>query len=259
MLTAQEAAGIRFVLTDIDDTLTKDGKLLPEAYLALWKLKNSGYVVVPVTGRPAGWCDLIVRQWPVDAVIGENGALVYYLDNGILKTLYHPSVASGDFREKLEVIRQDVLARVPGTRVAKDQFTRMFDLAIDFNEEPPYLGYNTALEIKKICEEHGARAKISSIHVNTWYGDYDKLAMADYFFRLKYGINIREHDKAFIFCGDSPNDEPMFKFFPLSFAVANIKDFLSIIEYKPRFISDSKYGTGFAEIAEKIMLKKSGN
>ncbi len=95
-LSKADALGIRFVLTDIDDTLTKDGKLPPQAYNALWALKEAGIRVIPVTGRPAGWCDLIVRQWPVDAVVGENGAFVYYFEDSKLKTFTHPSVSPGD-------------------------------------------------------------------------------------------------------------------------------------------------------------------
>ncbi|MFC7611804.1 HAD-IIB family hydrolase [Teichococcus aestuarii] len=73
-------AGLRYVLTDIDDTLTTDGRLPAEAYSALQALDAAGIAVIPVTGRPAGWCDAIARHWPVAAVVGENGALWYALD-----------------------------------------------------------------------------------------------------------------------------------------------------------------------------------
>ena len=77
-LDAQRISKIKYILCDIDDTITTKGKLTAEAYNAMWKLHDAGYKVVPVTGRPAGWCDLIIREWPVEAVVGENGAFVNY-------------------------------------------------------------------------------------------------------------------------------------------------------------------------------------
>src|SRR4051812_7299860 len=68
---------IDFVLTDIDDTLTDEGQLGAQAYSALWSLNDAGIQVVPVTGRPAGWCEMIARQWPVAGVIGENGGFYF--------------------------------------------------------------------------------------------------------------------------------------------------------------------------------------
>src|SRR5258707_4262848 len=65
-------AAIRFVLLDIDDTLTTDGRLSAAAYGALEDLSRRGLRLIPVTGRPAGWCDLIARFWPVDAVRSEE-------------------------------------------------------------------------------------------------------------------------------------------------------------------------------------------
>src|SRR5208282_6875485 len=66
---------IRGVLTDIDDTLSTGGRITAMAYAAMERLRQAGLLVIPVTGRPAGWCDHIARMWPVDAVVGENGAL----------------------------------------------------------------------------------------------------------------------------------------------------------------------------------------
>ena len=72
---------VRGVLADIDDTITTHGHLTPEAYHALARLRAAGKLVIPITGRPAGWCDHIARMWPVDAVVGENGALFMRYDN----------------------------------------------------------------------------------------------------------------------------------------------------------------------------------
>ena len=242
---------IKYILCDIDDTITSDGKLTGPAYQALWDLKDAGYGVIPVTGRPAGWCDLIVRQWPVEAIVGENGAFVYYFDGDQLKTFSHPSVATSNVQEKLAAVKKEVLKRIPEARISKDQFSRIYDLAIDFNEDPPYLGFDVAEEIKDICEEMGAVAKVSSIHVNTWFGDYNKLSMTKlYFEEILKEDTLKEKVMYF---GDSPNDEPMFEFFPMSCGVANILDFQDTLDHLPSYVSTQKSGSGFAEVAHYLL------
>ncbi len=248
-------AGVQFVLCDIDDTLTSGGKLSCEAYCALWQLHDAGLHVIPITGRPAGWCDMIVRQWPVDAVIGENGALVFHLVDEKLASFFHPSVDRNDLERRFAELERRVFAAVPGTRRAKDQFSRMFDLAIDFREEPPYLSYDDAERIRDVCEEAGAHAKVSSIHVNTWFGDYDKVGMAKLYLSEAYGLNLDSpaDNRKVAFCGDSPNDEPMFSFFERTCGVANFEPFLSTIVNKPAFVASKSHGAGFVEFATKVL------
>jgi HAD superfamily hydrolase (TIGR01484 family) len=246
---------------DIDDTLTRHGKLLAPSYNALWKLKAAGLKVVPVTGRSAGWCDCIARQWPVDGVVGENGALAFWeeprgagqTNHQILKAAYHPNAVRNDHPVLMKV-RERALAEVPGLRDAKDQFTRLFDIALDFAEEEPVLPFSAAEKVKEIAIARGAVAKISSIHVNVWMGGYDKLSMSELFLRERFGWQggIEE----VVFAGDSPNDEPMFARFPLSCAVANIRDFLHLIKSPPAFVAEKEGGEGFAEIAEALLAKK---
>ncbi len=244
-ITAEKLADIRYVMCDIDDTITTEGKLTADAYSALWNLHDRGYKVIPVTGRPAGWCDLIVRQWPVDAVIGENGAFVYYTENGHRKTFTHPSVAVGDIQSRLKDLESACLKAVSGCRVAKDQFSRIYDLAIDFAEEPPYLGFDEADKIRDICVSMGAVAKVSSIHVNAWYGNYDKLSMSLLFLKQLYGEDNAK--TKVMFFGDSPNDEPMFSYFDNSCAVANIKPFINQLTHLPTYVTQKAGGAGFAE------------
>lgn len=250
-LGAESISKLQYILCDIDDTLTTHGKLTTEAYAALWRLQDAGYAVIPVTGRPAGWCDLIIREWPVKAVVGENGAFVFYAENEQIRSFVHPSVASSDVRAKLEEVKNACLKGVPGCSVAKDQFSRIYDLAIDFNEDPPYLGLDAAQQIKDICVSFGARAKISSIHVNTWFGEYDKLMMTKLFFtEVLKEENLLE---TCMFFGDSPNDEPMFSFFPNSCAVANILQFADTIQHLPAFVTTREGGKGFAEAVKHIL------
>jgi HAD superfamily hydrolase (TIGR01484 family) len=264
-ITRDEAAGIRFVLMDIDDTLTRKGKLPAESYAALWDLREAGLKVIPVTGRPAGWCDLIAREWPVDGVIGENGALAFWEEGRdgsggpgnrpCLKQDFHPNAIRND-HPALERIRTRVLAEVKGLRVAKDQFARLFDLALDFAEEEPVLSLDEAERVRRIAEKEGAMAKVSSIHVNVWMGTYDKLAMAERFLSRRFGWRRSgSGDREVIFVGDSPNDEPMFARFPLTCAVANIRRYKGLIRHEPAFVAEQEYGEGFAEIVRTILQK----
>lgn len=250
-LGAERIAKIKYVLCDIDDTITTGGKLIAESYTALWRLHDAGIHVIPVTGRPAGWCDLIVREWPVRAVIGENGAFVYYMEGGHLKVFTHPSVSDSKARERLRDVEAACLKAVPGCRTAKDQFSRIYDLAIDFREDPPYLGLDAADRIRDVCVAMGAQAKVSSIHVNAWFGDYDKLKMTQLF--LKQVLKEDNLLETCIFFGDSPNDEPMFSYFPNSCAVANILPFAEKISHLPTYVAQKSGGEGFAEAVAHIL------
>ncbi|MDR1893974.1 MAG: HAD-IIB family hydrolase [Spirochaetales bacterium] len=263
-LSPGEAGNLAYILTDIDDTLTREGRVEAAVYGALWRLKERGFEVIPVTGRPAGWCDLIIRQWPVEAVVGENGAFVYYREDGQIKTYTHPAAeqAAGpekedplrEIRDKLARILKAVQKEVPGARSARDQFARIYDLAIDFNEDPPRLGLEAAAKIQEVCQAWGAQAKISSIHVNAWFGDYDKLSMTKLFLTNRRGEG--ELKSRVFFFGDSPNDEPMFSFFPLSCGVANIRPFLPGMKNPPGFLASRSFGDGFVEGVERILQIK---
>ncbi|MHC6202057.1 HAD-IIB family hydrolase [Breznakiellaceae bacterium SP9] len=260
-MTAEEAQGLTYVLMDIDDTITRQGKLLAASFAALWKLHEAGLKVIPVTGRPAGWCDLIAREWPVDGVIGENGAFAFWEEtNGTgrpnLKVLSHPNAIPND-HATLTSIKERALEAFPDLRVSKDQFARLYDLALDFAEEDPILPLESAEHIKSIAIELGAQAKVSSIHVNIWMGRYDKLSMTEAFLSKRFGWTVGSGDREVFFVGDSPNDEPMFARFPLCAGVANVRRYIAGIKALPAFIASKESGEGFAEIAELILQMRT--
>ncbi len=246
---------IRFVLTDIDDTLTRNGKLEAAAFQAIWRLSQEGFSVIAVTGQPTGWCDCIARQWPVEAVIGENGAFAFYMNEGRLEEFTHPSIDPEKIHKEFKKIKSKVCSDVLYSRVAHDQSYRRYDIAFDFREEPPDLGYEAAEEIAEICRGFGAEAKISSIHVNAWFGRYDKLDMVLSYMNRFHGLNEDEVKRVTMFCGDSPNDEPMFAFLPNTCGVANIREFGGLLRFPPAYITTTKYGEGFAEFSQ-ILLEK---
>jgi hydroxymethylpyrimidine pyrophosphatase-like HAD family hydrolase len=200
-------------------------------------------------------------MWPVDAVVGENGAFYFWLDEraGILKKRFlDPDHVRREKRAKLRQIEHDVLSSVPGAAVSADQPYRETDLAIDFCEDVKRLEWPLVERICGIFERHGATCKISSIHVNGWLGEYDKLGMTKIMAQELWGIDLDADRRRFVFCGDSPNDEPMFRFFPLSVGVNNILRFADRMEHLPAFVADHEGGEGFSEITMAILSSRTG-
>lgn len=257
---ARKAQQIRFLLTDIDDTLTTEGALAAAAYDALERLHHHGLHIIPVTGRPAGWCDMIARFWPVNAVVGENGAFFFSYDRQ-RKVMKRRFFASADERSanrrRLDAIRETVLQTIPGTAVAADQDYRAADLAIDFREDVAPLAASAVDRIVAVFHDAGAHAKVSSIHVNGWFGDYDKLTMTRVLFGEEFGLDLDAVRSSIIFVGDSPNDEPMFRFFPLSVGVANVQDALERFCFLPSFVTRARGGGGFVELADTLLALRS--
>ena len=247
---------IKVVLTDIDDTVTTDGMLTSEAYCALESLQEAGFLVIPVTGRSAGWCDHIARMWPVDAVVGENGAFYYRYDREqkkLHKFFCQDDEALRSNAQKLKSISANVLSNIPGVKLASDQEFRITDLAIDFAEDVEPLGLQEAQRIVDLAEAEGATAKISSIHVNCWFGDHSKLSTS--LTLLKDCFNIIEDNiqESVVFVGDSPNDALMFDYFDLSIGVANISKFTDTLLEQPRYITKGFAGKGFTEVATHLL------
>jgi HAD superfamily hydrolase (TIGR01484 family) len=255
-MPAAARRAIRFVLTDIDDTLTTDGKLTVEAYAALARLSASGRIVVPVTGRPAGWCDHIARMWPVDAVVGENGAFYMRFDEARGKLVRRFVMGDADrerTRARIGAIGARIVAAVPGSALASDQHYRETDLAIDYCEDVAPLSALDVDRIVALMQAEGMTAKVSSIHVNGWFGDYDKLAMTRILMREVFALDLDAARAACVFAGDSPNDAPMFAFFPNAVGVANLRRFLDRIVTPPAWITTREAGAGFAELADLLL------
>jgi HAD superfamily hydrolase (TIGR01484 family) len=242
------AKQIRFVLTDIDDTVTTEGRLTATAYTALEQLSAAGITVIPITGRPAGWCDHIARMWPVFAVVGENGAFYMRYDRNARRMTTHQWASEAHLqnnRQKLDRLALKILQAVPGSALASDQHYRLADLAIDFCEDVAALPEAAVQQIVSLFKSAGAQAKVSSIHVNGWFGDYDKLSMTQTLFAREFGLELQANNTQVLFIGDSPNDEPMFEFFSYSVGVANIHEQLHRLTHRPKFVTPSKGGGRF--------------
>jgi len=201
-------------------------------------------------------------MWPVDGVVGENGAFYFWYDQNqgrLLNRYMDSEEVRREKRQRLDTIKEEILASVPGAALAGDQSFREADLAIDYAEDVPALEWDLVEKICDVFKKHGAQCKVSSIHVNGWFGDYDKLKMTQIFARERWGIDLEEKKDRFLFCGDSPNDEPMFRYFPYAAGVRNLLLFSDRMEYMPPFVADHDGGQGFAQIAGTILALRAGN
>ncbi len=259
-IPAADLSGLTAVLTDIDDTLTLHGRLPANAYAALENLRRAGLKVIPITGRPAGWCDHIARMWPVDAVVGENGAFYFAYDEKA-KKMERVYAQTADVRtantKRLWDIANAVLREFPGTAIASDQAYREIDVAIDFCEDVPPLPLATAQAIAERFHKEGAEAKVSSIHVNAWFGAHDKLSMSLRLLGDKFNLSHEHARKAVAYCGDSPNDAPMYAGFPFGIGVANIRPLAHLMKHLPAYVTDGEGGTGFAEFADAVLKARA--
>ena len=254
--SAEARARIKGVFTDIDDTLTIGGRVPAEAFRAMESLQEAGLLVIPVTGRPAGWCDMIARTWPVDAVVGENGAFAFRFDENVryMRRLYvdTPEVRA-EKKRCLAKIRDAVLDQVSGAAVSADQKYREADLAIDFAEDVTHLDNTSIKKIVDIFEFHGATARVSSIHVNGWLGEHSKLSMTKSMMLAFFDVDLDTVRDNYVFIGDSPNDEPMFDYFPWAVGVANFNDLRDQCRASPTWITKKSRASGFIEMAETLL------
>ena len=252
----EKRSAITYLLTDIDDTITHEGLIPACACQAMEDLNKADIKVIPITGRPAGWCDHIARMWPVDGVVGENGAF-YFVYDKIKKQMIRRYFKTDEEREqdkiKLAAVKLKILQSVLGCVVSADQAYREADLAIDFAEDVPHLSQPDINRIVDIFEQNGATAKVSSIHVNGWFGSYDKLSMTKIMFKEVFKTDLDTIKKKVVYIGDSPNDEPMFEYFSNSVGVANVLAFQDRLVFKPAWITKGKGGIGFAQLSKVLV------
>jgi len=243
------------VFTDVDGTLTTRGKLPAQAYSALERLHRAGVKVVPVTGRSIAWCEVITRLWPVDAVIGENGAFAMRIDSrGHLATDFVDDAQTRARNlERIREIGAEILRAVPGAALATDQAWHAADLAVDHAEQVPPLPEASVQHIVDIMRTHGMHATVSSIHVNDWFGRHDKLSASIALARRAFALDLHAEREHWLFVGDSANDAAMFEFFPLSVGVANVLDVIDTLPVPPAYLTSQEGGGGFAEVAERIL------
>ena len=245
---------ITAVFSDLDDTLTTHGQLSSAVYEQIFRIKKAGMRFVIVSGRPAGWADCLMRLWPIDAMIFENGAGYYVRTSEGFETHYLASLENVQkHRAHLSDVFEKIRAEIPSARLARDQNYRVLDFAVDICEDLPHLN---ATEVKKVCDlldkEKEITYKVSSIHINYWRGTHTKVTACKHLlenFGKTWGISLEKS----IFCGDSPNDEPLFHFFPESVGVANISEFKDQLTHFPKYVTKKPCGEGFQEVSSLIL------
>ena len=263
-------AALHGVLTDIDDTLTRDGAIEPAALAALQRLAAAGVPVVAITGRPAGWSEPFARAWPVAAIVAENGAVMLRRVVNATATatatatthcagLQVDFVASAGERaanlRRLQACAHAVLAQVASATLARDSAGRLTDIAIDHSEFA-HLDAAQIAQVVAVMRAHGLTATVSSIHINGWIGHHDKPSGARWAVQQALGRPWNPAD--WVYVGDSTNDQAMFASLPLSVGVANIARFLPQLTAFPGYVTQAERGAGFAELADALLAARRG-
>ena len=252
--TWQVPSPIVGVFTDIDDTLTTEGSITPDALQALADLRAAGLRVVPITGRPVGWSLPFAASWPVDAIVAENGAVALVHTQGqALRQLYQQGAATRiDNFARMQQVLAHIEQAVPGALRSRDSAGRETDIAIDhseFTQLPP-----AAIdEVVRLMQAAGMTATVSSIHINGWYGEHSKLTGARWIVRELWGRDLDAEMDRWVYVGDSTNDQVMFEHFPHSVGVANIRRFEGQLTHPPRYITAGERGAGFAELTRHLL------
>ena len=262
-LSRPAARAASVVFTDIDGTITDPAGRIPSSVFdAMERLGAAGLDVVPVTGRPAGWCDMVARTWPVRGVVGENGGLAFHRagdaargpDARMIRTYAQDPATRAANRERLTRLADQVLDAVPGTALASDQPYREFDIAVDFCEDVERLPEADIDRIVALLEEAGCNVKVSDIHVNAWFGAFDKASMCQRFGQDVLGLDLVGPDAGrAVYLGDSPNDAPLFAVFPMAIGVANVRDLAHRMQTLPAFVTEGRGCVGFVEAADRLI------
>ncbi|GMU59730.1 MAG: hypothetical protein AMXMBFR34_14930 [Myxococcaceae bacterium] len=247
---------VRAVFTDVDGTVTTGGRLLATTLRAIEWLKAHGVKVVLVSGRPAGWGEAWARQWPVEGVIVENGGLYFAWRGKRLHKVYAQGAAQRrEDRKRLVAHVEAAMAAVPGARLSMDSQATEVDMAIDYAEDVK-LGPSAADRLERFLRARGVTAVRSSVHVNCWLGRFDKATAVAQYLKTEWRTRLKGADRRFVYVGDSFNDQPLFQAFPLSVGVANVEDVLDRLDQLPAFVTRSREGKGFGEVADAIVRSR---
>ena len=242
------------VFTDIDDTLTTEGAITPDALQAMGALHAAGLNLVAITGRPAGWSEPFASAWPVDAIVAENGAvaLMPTAPGRIEKRHRQDAATRARNLERMQAVLARIEREIPGARRSADCAGRECDIAIDHSEFSQ-LDDDTIAQVAALMRSEGMHATVSSIHINGWYGEHDKLEGARWIVRELWGRALDREMHRWAYVGDSTNDALMFEHFAHSVGVANVRRFESALTHLPRYVAPSERGAGFAEVAAAIL------
>jgi HAD superfamily hydrolase (TIGR01484 family) len=228
---------------------------------ALGNLKAAGLHVIPITGRPIGWSESFARgdaargvaPWPVDAIVAENGAVAFACKNLPVTKIYQlDATTRATNYARMQTVTRQVLRKVPTARLSQDSAGRETDIAIDHSEFS-HLSAEDIARVMAQMQDAGMTATVSSIHINGWFGDHNKLEGARWIVRELFDRDLDAELSRWVYVGDSTNDQLMFEHFPHCVGVANIRRFVKQLLHLPRYVTRSERGAGFAEVAHCIL------
>jgi HAD superfamily hydrolase (TIGR01484 family) len=249
-------AGVVGVMTDIDDTLTRDGVIEPAALDALQALHAAGLPVLAITGRPHGWSLPFALEWPVAAIVAENGAVALISDGDQVRTEFAQDEATRTHNAaRLRQVAAQLLQQLPGTTLARDSAGRLTDIAVDHSEFAA-LDADTVARVVELMRAAGMNATVSSIHVNGWFGTHDKWSGAQWMVQRLFGRRLDDEIGRWVYVGDSTNDQPMFERFTHSVGVANLCRFAAELSCWPAWLAAGERGRGFAEVAQALLAAR---
>lgn len=255
----EQRSRIRGVLTDIDDTLTEQGRLTPEVLAALARLRNAGIKLIAVTGRPTYWALPLLRLCSLDAVIAENGASAFWLnEKGIQQSLFYADASTRhEHRRALDAFALQLQRRFAHIAVADDAPQRVGDLAFDIGENIAPLPVQQVEEVLAFIRAHGFHATASSIHAHASVELFSKQKMSERVLAQVIGVDDASARQTYVFVGDSGNDAPMFAHYPYSVGVANVAHHLPRLPTPPAYMAQRGFGAGFVEVADAILESKA--
>jgi len=243
---------VRALFSDVDGTMTTGDRIEAATYAALERLGEAGVPVIMVTGRPAGFGHAFMKMTPVLACVAENGGVMFVREGRRLVKQYGvPPASLPEWRRRMNDTAVDVMSKVPGARLSSDSKYREVDLAIDWNEEQS-LTRDDAEECVRLFQKAGLAAVRSSVHVNFGPPHFDKLSACQLLVRRVLGGNVDDL-APYVYVGDALNDAPMFRGFPNSVGVANIRQWWDELEHKPAYITERPEGPGLRELVEYLL------
>ena len=257
---AAAARALSGVVFDLDDTLLDHGALGEAAYGALFRLRASGLRLFACTGRPAGWGEVIQRQWPIDATVAENGAIALVRRPGG-KVDALDALAAGARRARraeLLALAEALVLRFPAAALADDNGARWTDVTIDIGEHRT-VPAEQVQQMRAVTHGQGVRTFQSSVHLHLTREVEDKASGVIRLLTDEFREDPTRALTRYAFVGDSANDGAAFAAFALTFGVANVRAHLTRMSVPPRFVAASPMGLGFAEIARRLVSLRGGS
>ncbi len=241
---------LRGFLFDLDDTLLDHSKLSEAAYSSLFRLREAGFELYAITGRPAGWAAVIVNQWPITGAVAENGGLAFFTNHAGLHTM--DTVLPNERERRLQALSHlcaEIRHAFPDLVPADDTPLRRTDYTFDIGEHQ-HVPSERVAQVRRFAEERGASTLGSSVHLHVSFDRTDKASGALRLIRALHEVDSSAILTRYAFIGDSENDGSCFAAFRHSIGVSNLSGRPTLT---PRYITTRERGAGFVEAAQALL------